>query len=297
VTVPASVLLTLSLGSLVFAGSPEPVAAPGTGSPAVPDPEASPAPLEQDPGIAEPSAEPPPPTEPPAGGFGTVTTVTTDSDVVVTPAAKPGDPDGDEPMDLEARREISLRAEIGYGQVDLGNAEPLDHQGMFLRAHLAFYAWVSKSRMVGLGFGIGYTYQGMNRRELPADTSLKTSEGQQQEILFSFPMLFRAHRDWFSIQPSALIGFAFYTGKDLWALDRRATIPRARYSFAVGGDLALCTAWDIVCVVGGSEYLAGIPTYSTDLLVPDNRLMTPWGWHVGVGVDILRILDRGNRVD
>jgi hypothetical protein len=271
--------LALSL-TLMFAGSPE----PGE----IEDPSTNP---EQDPGIAEPSTEPPPPDQPPEGGFGSVTTVTTDSNVAV-PA--PTQPETDE--DEGPRREMSLRAEIGYGQTSLGNTEGLDHQGMFLRAHFAFYPWLSKGRRVGGGLGLLYSYQGLNRKPLPAAAGFDKSKGQQQAILLSVPMLVRPHRDWFSIQPSVMIGLGFYTGGDLWAANRRSTIPRSEYAFVAGGDLALCTAWDIVCVVGGSEYFVGVESLAKDTTDTAGRVIAPWGWHVGIGLDVLRIIERGNRV-
>jgi hypothetical protein len=259
--------------------------------PEIEDPSTSPAPLEQDSGIAEPSAEPPPPEQPPDGGFGSVTTVTTDSNVVAPPPSQTGE---EEESEDGSRRELSLRAEIGYGQAGLGNIEQLDHQGALLRAHVQLYPWVSKGRRVGVGFGLLYSYQGVNRKQLPADTDLGKSKGQQQEVLFSVPMLFRPHRQWFSIQPSVMIGLGFYTGGDFWAGNQRAKIPRSEFAFVAGGDLALCSVWDIVCVVGGSEYLLGVRTVSTETLDP--RQVNPWGWHVGLGIDVLRIIDRGNRV-
>lgn len=241
-------------------------------------------------------AEPPPPEQPPEGGFGSVGAVTTDSNVVAPQPTVPEE-------ETEAPRELSLRAEIGYGQASLANLERLDHQGMSLRAHLAFYPWLSKLRRVGVGIGLVYAYQGLNRKRLPADAGLERSKGQQQAVMLSVPLLFRPHAQWFSIQPSGMFGLGFYSGGDLWAADRRATIPRGEYAFVAGGDLALCTAWDIVCVVGGSEYVAGILTLATsntidstiDTTEPTRRVISPWSWHVGVGVDVLRMIERGNR--
>jgi len=235
---------------------------------------------------------PPQPSEqPPEGGFGTVTSVTTDSSVVAPP---PPDPE-EEPQG--PNRELSLRAELGYGQGSLGNLEGLDHQGMSLRAHLAFYPWLSKQRRVGVGVGVLYSYQGLNRKRLPAEAGLEQSKAQQQAVMISVPLLFRPHAEWFSIQPSGMFGLGFYTGGDLWAADRRATVPRGEYAFVAGGDLALCTAWDIVCVVGGSEYFAGVRTLATSTTDPDPiTSVNPWAWHVGVGMDVLRMIERGNRV-
>ncbi|HVI01116.1 MAG TPA: hypothetical protein VM869_20500 [Enhygromyxa sp.] len=227
---------------------------------------------------------------PPEGGFGSVTTVTTDSSVV---APEPTLPDEE---DQGPDHELSLRAEIGYGQGSLGNLEGLDHQGMSLRAHLAFYPWLSKQRRVGVGIGLVYGYQGLNRKRLPADAGIERSKGQQQAVMVSLPLLFRPHPQWFSIQPSGMFGLGFYTGGDYWAADRRATIPRGEYAFVAGGDLALCTAWDIVCVVGGSEYFAGVQTLASDSADPSVRTVNPWSWHVGVGLDVLRIIERGNSV-
>jgi hypothetical protein len=236
-------------------------------------------------------AEPPPPEQPPEGGFGSVDVVTTDSNVVAPQPTVPA-----EEQDQGPRRELSLRAEIGYGQGSLGNIEQLDHQGASLRAHFAFYPWLSKARRVGVGLGLVYAYQGLNRKRLPADAGLDHSKGQQQAVMLSVPLLLRPHAQWFSIQPSGMFGLGFYTGGDFWAADRRATIPRGEYAFVAGGDLALCTAWDIVCVVGGSEYFAGVQSFAADSIDPARRVLNPWSWHVGVGLDVLRIIERGNRV-
>ncbi len=248
-----------------------------------PEPEPGPEP--------EPVAEPAPSDLPPAGGFGSVTSVTTESDVVAPAPTQPvAEGEGE---DEGPRYELSARAELGYGQVELGNREGLDHQGAFLRIHAAVYPWLSKRRRVGVGFGLVYGYQGLNRRELPPDAGLERSEAQQQQILFSVPLLVRPQREWFSIQPSAMIGAAFYTGGEVWAADRRARLPRSELAFVAGGDLALCTAWDIVCVVGGGEYLVGAVSVAVE--TGARRILDPWGWHVALGVDVLRIMDRANR--
>jgi hypothetical protein len=239
-------------------------------------------------GPAPEVAEPPPP----ENGFGSVGTTTTESSVVA-PQSPP--PEEEEPTGPQ--RELSLRAEVGYGQGSLGNLEGLDHQGMALRAHLAFYPWLSKSRRVGVGLGLLYSYQGLNRKQLPTDAGLGRSKAQQQAVMVSVPLLLRPHAEWFSIQPAGMIGLGFYTGGDLWAADRRATIARGEYAFVAGGDLALCTAWDIVCVVGGSEYFVGVQTVAADTtLATEPRVVNPWAWHVGVGFDVLRVIERGNRV-
>jgi hypothetical protein len=245
----------------------------------------------EEPTIEEPTIEEPTIEQPTAGGFGTVTSVTTDSNVVAPPPPIP------EEEQEGPQRELSLRAELGYGQGSVGNLEGLDHQGMSLRAHLAFYPWLSKQRRAGIGFGLVYSYQGLNRKRLPADAGLERSKAQQQAVMVSVPLLFRPHAEWFSIQPSGMFGLGFYTGGDLWTADRRAAIPRGEYAFVAGGDLALCTAWDIVCVVGGAEYFAGVRTVATNTEIesPD-RTVNPWAWHVGLGLDVLRMIERGNRV-
>jgi hypothetical protein len=244
---------------------------------------------------APPESEPPPTPAPPApsGGFGTVEMEVTSSNVHPLP---PVEHDPLEALEEQApRREISARVEAGYAQTSLRNAEGLDHHGLFLRLHLVFYPWVTKQRRVAGGIGALYSYAGVNRWKLPDTAELDTSKAQQQQVLLSMNLLIRPHREWFSIQPSGMIGLGFYSHANVFAADRPATIRKDEYAFVGGGSLALCTAWDIVCVIGGSEILIAIETIGSQDPLLDSRVINPWGWHVGVGVDVLRIMDRANR--
>lgn len=234
--------------------------------------------------IPEPSADPAP-----TGGFGSVQSVTTSSNVhaLPPPELEPGDDEEGGP-----RREISARVEAGYAQTNLGNAEGLDHHGLFLRLHLVFFPWVTKQRRVAGGIGALYSYAGVNRRKLPDSVEIDASKAQQQQIMLSVDLLLRPHPAWFSIQPSGMIGIGFYTNANVFAADRPATIRKDEYAFVAGGSLALCTAWDIACVIGGSEILIDVETLGSEDPLFESRMIDPWGWHVGVGVDILRILER-----
>jgi hypothetical protein len=240
--------------------------------------------------VEEPSTEPA--SEPaPAGGFGSVESVTTTSQVHAPPP-----PSQTEETEQGPRRELSALVEAGYGQTNLANTEGLDHHGLSARLHFVFYPWVSKKRRVAGGLGFTYGYLGLNRWKLPSGVELDKSSAQQQQLLLDVDLLVRPHPQWFSIQPSAAIGLGFYTNAELFAADRPALIPRNEYAFVSGGSLALCTAWDIACVVGGAEYLLDVRTVALDPLVDDARVINPWSWHLGLGFDILRVLERANRV-
>lgn len=244
--------------------------------------------------IDEPSTQPV--NEPAAdGGFGSVDSVTTHSDVHAPPPPQPSDPNDES----DPRYELSLLIEAGYGQASLANVEGLDHHGLFLRAHFVFFPWVSKRRRIAGGLGASYSYQGLNRWQLPQNDTLSASEAQQQEVMLSLDMLLRPHPQWFSIQASALIGLGFYTNAQVFAADRPATIAKDEYAFVAGASLSLCTAWDIACVVGGAETLLGVATVSIvdpESEPPEPVNIEPFGWHVGLGFDILRVLDRANRL-
>ena len=41
---------------------------------------------------------------------------------------------------------------------------------------------------------------------------------------------------------------------------------------------------------------SGVLTVPNDAAVFGEQAIDPWGWHVGVGFDILRVLARGNRL-
>jgi hypothetical protein len=249
------------------------------------------------PEVAEPSAvlEPsevvePAPEPAPAGGFGTIESTQTSSNVQAPP------PPTTEPTETGPRRELSGLIEAGYTQNDLGNTERLDHHGLFLRAHFVYYPWVSKRRHVAGGLGLLYAYQGLNRWKLPSDAGMKASKAQQQQIMLSIDLLLRPHPEMFSIQTAGMIGLGFYSNAKLFAADRAAVIRKDEYAFVAGGSLGLCSAWDIVCVTGGAHTLLGVLTVPSDAAVFGERAIDPWGWHVGVGFDILRVLARGNRL-
>ena len=236
--------------------------------------------------VVEPSAEPAP-----AGGFGTIENTQTSSNVVAPPPPPPTEGD-----DTGPRRELSGLIEAGYAQNNVGNVERLDHHGLSLRAHVVYYPWISKQRRVAGGLGAAYAYQGLNRWALPSTAGLKSSKAQQHQIMFSLDLLVRPHPEFFSVHTAAMIGLGLYTSPKLFAANRAAVIPRDEYAFVAAGSLGLCSAWDIVCVTGGAQLLVGVQTVPMDPLIGTDRVIDPWGWHVGVGFDILRILARANRV-
>ena len=296
-------MTTLGLVLLLAASSPEPVDPTADGPAGLPETDA---PIEPEAAPSEPEAAPSEPAAPTptveepgsgTGGFGSVSSVSTDSDVVA-PAPSTDDEweDGDG-EDEGPRWEIGMRVEIGYGQFELGNPGTLDHQGAALRAELGFYPWLSKRRRIGVGVGLTYAYQGFNRRDLPEATELSRSRGRQQLIGLRVPLLFRLHPEWFALEPSGLIGGAFFSADDdVFVGGRRAIIPEDAAAFATGGDLAMCTLWEILCVVGGAEYLIGLETLSADDTNTSPMRLRPWSWHVGLGVDVFRALSRGNRL-
>jgi hypothetical protein len=234
--------------------------------------------------VVESNAEPEP-----TGGFGTVESMSTTSNVVAPPPPPPTN------QDTGPRREMSGLVEAGYAQNNLGNAEGLDHHGLSLRGQFVYYPWVSKLRRVAGGLGAVYHYQGLNRWQLPSGAGLKSSKAQQQQIMLSVDLLVRPHPQFFSIHTAAMIGLGFYTNAKLFAANRSALIRRDEYAFVAAGSLGLCSAWDIVCVTGGAQLLLGVTTLPADPLTATQRVIDPWGWHVGVGVDVLRIMKRSNR--
>jgi hypothetical protein len=229
-----------------------------------------------------------PPSEPAPGGFGTVESTTTTSNVQAPPPPPSTEDSG-------PRREMSGMIEAGYAQTNLANAEALDHHGLSLRARFVYYPWVSKRRHVAGGLGAAYAYQGLNRWSLPSNAGLTKSKAQQHQIMLSIDLLLRPHEQ-LSIHPAGMIGLGFYTGAKLFAANRSAVIAKDEYAFVVGGSLALCSAWDIVCVTGGAQLLLGVRTVPADPTIFSDRVIDPWGWHVGLGFDILRVLERANRV-
>jgi hypothetical protein len=236
--------------------------------------------------------EPPAPESAPAGGFGTIESTDTSTENVHAPPPPPT-----EPSETGPRRELSGLIEAGYANTDLGNIERLDHHGLFLRAHFVYYPWVSKARRIAGGLGALYAYQGLNRWKLPSNAGMpKASKAQQQQIMISIDLLVRPHREQFSIHTSGMIGLGFYSNAKLFAAERAAVIRKDEYAFVAGGSLGLCSAWDIVCVTGGAHTLLGVLTVPSDTAVFGEQAIDPWGWHVGLGFDILRALARGNRV-
>ena len=159
-----------------------------------------------------------------------------------------------------------------------------------------FFPWISKGRRIAGGIGGTYSYQGLNRNELPSTVELDKSSGQQQAVLLNVDMLLRPHLEWFSIHTAAMIGLGFYSNASVLAADRPARISGREYAFVVGGSLALCTAWDMVCVTGGSQLLLEVMTLPRDPVRYDPASIDPWGWHVGVGFDVMRMFARANRV-
>lgn len=226
---------------------------------------------------------------PPAGGFGTVNSVTTTSNV----QAPPPPPEASEAEGPS--QELSARVELGYGRADLGNPEGLDHHGLFLRGGLVFYPWVSKRKIFGVGAGLWGSYQGLNRKLEDAD--IAKSEAQQILVSLSFDMIIRAHKQWLSFQPTGRIGVGFYSGgEEVFFANQVARVDKNRRALGVGGSLAICTAWDIVCLVGGATYLTGLATIPAELDASPRRLQL-WTWNAAVGLDVLRIYMRATRVD
>lgn len=237
-----------------------------------------------------------PPSEPAAapapGGFGTIESTTTTSDV----QALPPPPTMEEESGPLTRYDLAASGvfEAGYGQTNVANAEGLDHHGLSLRGHFVYYPWISKRQRVGVGLGAVYGYRGVRRSQLPSNAGLETSKAQQHQILLSIDLLLRAHEH-FSIHPAGLIGLGFYTNAKLFAANRASSFAKDEYAFVAGGSLALCSAWDIVCVTGGAQMLLGVRTVAIDPTITSDRVIDPWGWHVGVGFDVVRILERANR--
>lgn len=273
-------MLGLCLTLLLGFGEP-PLAEPAPAEPA----SAEPAPAEP----AQPVGDPETVianADPPAGGFGSIDSVTIDSNVQAPPPPTPLEPEG------PPEPELSALVQAGYTQNDLGNSQGLDHHGLYLRAHFVYYPWISRKRVIGAGLGALYSYHGLNRwQNLPEGTP--ASEAQQQLVMISADLLLRPHQKWFSILISGGIGLGFYSNAKVYAADRRATIAKDEYAFVGGGSLGLCTAWGIVCVVGGAQALLHVETWPiTPIGQPLN--VDPWGWQTALGVDVLRIMARAN---
>lgn len=230
---------------------------------------------------------------PPPGGFGSVDSVSVDSDV-----RAPEPPPEDDGVAEGPTKEVGLRVDVGFAQTDLGNERPLDHIGLHMRAGLQIYPFVTPNRRFGVGVGLAYAYRGLNRRLSDDPDEFERSQAQQHQFTVGLELLLRPHRDWFSIQLSPEIGAATYSGKELLIADRRARLRSREVAFVAGGTLGLCTAYDILCLTGGSHYVAGVSSLASGPSASGERLDTGlWGWQIGIGFDILRLLTRGNRVD
>ena len=246
----------------------------------------SPEPAPATPVVPDPSPE--------GGGFGSVGQMQVESNVQAPPPLPPRE-QADEP---ESGPELSARVELGYARTDLSNAKQLDHQGLLLRVHFIAFPWVSRRGRVGGGFGAAYTYTGLNRGQLPdppegEEPSITRSSAQQQDVTLSVDLLLRPHREGLSMHLSPMFGLGWYGKADeLYAAERSARIGAREYAFVGGGALALCTAWDIVCLVGGSRIFVGVTTDSLE----GEQTLAPWGWHAGLGVDVVRIWSRANGV-
>lgn len=255
-----------------------PTAEPETGEASIPEPDAV---------VAGDTTQPKP------GGFGTVSNVTTVSDVAVEPTPAPTSEEPSGP-----RSEAGMRVFGGYGQTDVGNAQAWDHAGAALGAALQWYPYLTKRRRFGVGVEFGYAYQGLVRRELPelADPSVEAPFGkskvQQHFLDIGLALLLRPHASWFSIQPTGALGVAFYTGSDLYAGDRHAGLVGRSTAFGLAGSLALCTAWDIVCVVGGYRWTQRVDAFG--VLDGEPFTVPTQGWHAGLGFDVLRVYARLN---
>jgi len=244
---------------------------------------------------ASPSTPSPGPASPSGGGFGEVGEVAVESDLRAPPPTKPTI----EQAESKPRFELGARAEIGFAQTSVGNAAGLDHVGVFLRAHLVLFPWISKSRAIAAGLGGAYSYAGLNHKLDPAlGFALARSKAQQQTITLSFDVLARPDLDWFAIHLSPMIGLGWYANAELLTADRPAEVANDEYGFAAGGSLALCTAWAIACVTGGSQILLGIRSTALELdgVGPEPRVVNPWGWQLALGVDLARIVMRARRV-
>ncbi len=228
----------------------------------------------------------------PKGGFGSVGPVTTESNIQQPPPEPVSESSRAEP-----RPEFGGRVGIGYGQTDVRNDQPWDHRGAWLNGALQWYPYVTpRRRTFGIGVELGYTYQGLVRGRLPAqaDAPFAKSKVQQHFVNLGLALLVRPHPTWFSIQPTASIGFAIHGGNQLYARNRHAELPGRSNALGVAATLALCTAWDIVCVVGGYRWTDGLDALG---VVDVEPFQVPTGtWQVGLGFDILRVYARMNEV-
>lgn len=260
------------------------------------EPTPEPAAPELEPESAQPAPETPvvPDPSPDGGGFGSVEQMQVESNVRAPPPPAPREQD----EELESGPELGARIELGYARTDLANTKLLDHQGLLLRVHFIAFPWVSRRGRIAGGLGAAYTYTGLNRSKLPdppegEEPSITRSSAQQQDLTLSVEMLVRPHREWFSIHLSPMFGLGWYGKADeLFAAERDVRISAREYAFVGGGALALCTAWDIACVVGGSRIFLGVTTDSLE----GERTLAPWGWHAGLGIDVVRIWIRANGV-
>lgn len=310
---PVLVLVLVPAVGLFGAGpapettAPEPEPAPASESPPAPEdapppadglPSAGSSPAPSDPFAAAGSSggpyQPRPRPQPAPGGFGSVGTTTTSS--ALAQSSPPPQPDSGKTATLE----ISTRAEAGYGQYDLGNRDGLDHHGASLRFNFAVFFGFDKSARVGYGMGLGYGYQGFGRK-VDAAAEPK-SRGHQQQFHFTFDTIFRPHPQLFSIQISPLVGVAFFgfTDNDSLLIENRpAWIDGTERALVLGGTMGLCTAWDIVCVVGGADIARNVDSYPVDDMsfFASYAITSFWGWHLALGIDVMRIFQRGDRMN
>ena len=230
------------------------------------------------------------PYQPPPGGSGEVTTTSSS-------LAEPGPPP---PLQVRTTMfEVSTRVEAGYGRYDLGNRSRLDHQGASLRVNFAVFLGADKAARIGYGVGLGYAYQGFGRKVDDAD--FPVSRGQQHQFFFTLNTIFHVHPQLFSIQISPLVGTSFhgFSNTDSLLIENRpAWIEGSEQALMLGGTMGLCTAWDIVCVIGGADIARNVDSYPVEDMsfFATYAITSLWGWHLALGFDVARIFQRSNRM-
>ena len=121
---------------------------------------------------------------------------------------------------------------------------------------LQYYPWVSARRHFGFGFELAYQYQGLNRR-LEAPATIERSRAGTQSITLGVAGRLRPHPQWFGFQPGAHFGVADLAGEEYLLADVEVAAPERSGRVTVGGSLALCTWWDVICVSGVADYIPG----------------------------------------
>ncbi|EDM74372.1 hypothetical protein PPSIR1_29690 [Plesiocystis pacifica SIR-1] len=244
-------------------------------------------PWADDPAAAKDFDTPGAPAKP--GGFGSVDSVEVESTVRDDPAPAPSASGEDE----EHRDELSVRAELGYVQSNLRNLEGFDHHGAYLRLLAAVYPWTDARHRAGIGLGLAYTYAGFNGTLPNANAEARDRSAFTHMGTVTLDTFVRPDPKWFTIQPSGHIGLTvFDVESELWIGDQVSWVSTP-YFFVAGGAVALCTLWDIVCATGGSEYMVDVrlePVPVEGLPAGDFERVSPFTWHVGFGLDILRML-------